>query len=427
MQKAILYLYIATIFYAIFYGARAWFTWNINGPYVNLALFIIILSFFFQKKFRTQISPNNIIAFGILLLSYVTTSDMSINGMLNIIFILCVSCSVFLLPHCYIRKLFYTIQNILFYLLIPAIILHIILLIVNIPSISIISHPSSDNYVYFNYLFLIKNHIIYNNRFCGFCLEPGNMAALCCFMLYIDNFDLKNRKNFILILAVLLSLSLAGYILLILGYMFSHVTNIKSIIKKVIQILIIILAFYYISTTYNDGKNIINETIIERLTPDKEKGIAGNNRVTKVVDDYYEEFVKSNYLLLGYGNEKFEKIRKQELYWIAAGYKPFIMQYGLLRLIGVIAFYFIIAFNSKNRFYSMGFFTIIVLYSTSVTELFSYMWITLFLIGIKMNQTKQKRRLMKLPQTKFKQTNPKFSEIRTHSFKQHSIYKQHSI
>ena len=87
----------------------------------------------------------------------------------------------------------------------------------------------------------------------------------------------------------------------------------------------------------------------------------------------------------GYGKKEMQRIRQYESDWIAAGYKPFLMQNGIFILMMILLFYLIIAIDAKNRLYSMSFLLIIILYFTAVGELFSEMWIILLLLGIRLN------------------------------------------
>ena len=107
---------------------------------------------------------------------------------------------------------------------------------------------------------LIKNEIMYQNRFCGIFLEPGYLAALCSFLLFVDKYDLKKKENKILVLAVMVSLSLAGYIFLAVGYMLLRANKIVDLLKKIFGLLFYVLLFYTIFTNYDDGDNIVNNS-----------------------------------------------------------------------------------------------------------------------------------------------------------------------
>lgn len=53
---------------------------------------------------------------------------------------------------------------------------------------------------------------------------------------------------------------------------------------------VLLLPVYYIGISYNDGDNQVNNLIISRLMPDKEKGFSGNNRVSEDFDIYFEKW-----------------------------------------------------------------------------------------------------------------------------------------
>ncbi len=69
----------------------------------------------------------------------------------------------------------------------------------------------------------------------------------------------------------MVSLSLAGYIFLAVGYMLLRANKIVDLLKKIFGLLFYVLLFYTIFTNYDDGDNIVNKSIIERLQLDKEK------------------------------------------------------------------------------------------------------------------------------------------------------------
>lgn len=384
-RNILFFLYSFVIIYCLFYGARAWPTWFLTSPYLYLSFLIIVVIFFSTNKIRIRLTFIEIIAFLLYFVTFMSISDMSFNGLLGNFLIASIVSSVFLLSKKYAEGLLRNIQSVMFYILIPSLVLHFIFLFYNYPSPFIIQNEWSERYVFFNYFFLIKNEILYQNRFCGIFLEPGYLAALCSFLLFVDKYDLKKKENKILVLAVMVSLSLAGYIFLAVGYMLLRANKIVDLLKKIFGLLFYVLLFYTIFTNYDDGDNIVNKSIIERLQLDKEKGIKGNNRVTGVVDDYYDFFLKSDELWSGYGKKEMQRIRQYESDWIAAGYKPFLMQNGIFILMMILLFYLIIAIDAKNRLYSMSFLLIIILYFTAVGELFSEMWIILFLLGIRLN------------------------------------------
>lgn len=386
MKNIPFYIYAFTVWYCVMIGTEAWFTWNYRNTELTLLLTLGIGLFQITntQAFNSKTSSSIKIAFLLLLVAFYSLS----NGTLGIQLILktYLVWSICCLKHSYKYKLFKIIQRSTTILLIPSLIIHYVLLFIHLPPIGgIIEHPSSINYVFENYIFLLTNSLMYEDRFCGFTLEPGYIGSFCAFMLYADKFRLKKIENITFLLAIITSLSLAGYILTIMGLFMCRISNIKLLLKRLIQTVILIFCIFYISQWYNNGDNLINEKIVERLKVDNEKGIKGNNRVSDEVDDYYNQFLRSDNLLFGYSPKQMKKLRNSVTTWSSTGYKTFLMDYGLLRMILVLLFYYIIAKTSNDKYYSMGFFFIITIYFLAAGYIYSLMWLIIYVIGIQLN------------------------------------------
>ena len=122
---------------------------------------------------------------------------------------------------------------------------------------------------------------------------------------------------------------------------------------------------------------------------DEKKGIKGNNRVSDDVNVYYGQFLRSDNLLFGYSDVQMQKLRNSLEVWNSAGYKTFLMSYGLVRLLLILTFYYMIARFSNNKYYSMGFFIMIFIYFLATGYVFSLMWLMVYTLGIKLNSSKK--------------------------------------
>ena len=98
--------------------------------------------------------------------------------------------------------------------------------------------------------------------------------------------------------------------------------------KKAFDISVIILVFLIIDISfsqYNNGNNIVNNLIIERLRIE-DQSLAGDTRYSELMDSYYNEFIYSDKVFTGIGFNKYEKLNLGA----NAGYKVFIVQNGIL-------------------------------------------------------------------------------------------------
>lgn len=387
MKNIPFYIYSFAIFLCILDGTEAWFMWHIQERLFTI--FLIFGVIFYQvtnpKSFNYRLSLNIKKAFIILFIVFLSLSVASNGGYVRVLTNAYILFSIFCLRINLLHKLFEIVKLYIVILLLPSLFIHLLLQFYPLPPIGIIEHPASVSYIFSNYIFLVKNDILYSERFCAFTLEPGYIASFCAYLLYSDKFRMNKFDNIVFLISIIVSLSLAGYCLAALGFFLCKIKNIKTIFIRLVQTFLIVLSLYIVAQYYNDGNNYINEKIFERLELDDEKGIKGNNRVSDDVNDYYNQFLNSSNVLWGYSINKMNKLKNSLYIWNSAGYKPFLMQYGIVRLILILLFYYLIARNTNNKYYSMGYFFIIVLYFTATGYVFSMMWLILYLTGIRIN------------------------------------------
>lgn len=236
-----------------------------------------------------------------------------------------------------------------------SIIVYLSTYVINIPSIGSFKAGDLDFYpLYDNYVFFVKTRL-YNNftyRFNGPFLEPGHQAMISGLLLFANKFDFKNNKLlWIPLIGILISFSLAGYVILVLSYILLFV---KSIVKVVASLIIFLVFNYIVTDVWNGGDNPVNVLIFERLEYDEEKGISGNNRTGKVTDDYFEQNIKDGKFLLGTRDAKGDDKRI-----IGAGYKVYLLQNGLIALLLVVLLYRLLINPKCNKRYGFAFFILI--------------------------------------------------------------------
>ncbi len=129
-------------------------------------------------------------------------------------------------------------------LLIPSLLTYWISLFISLPSIGLFNHP---NYAPFtNHVFYIKTTYDYGTfeRFNAFFLEPGHQALLSTFMMIANRFRFKQCPwLWVLLISTIFSFSLAGYLLLALGYSLLQInTPLKATIAGVLGAGVVMLA-----------------------------------------------------------------------------------------------------------------------------------------------------------------------------------------
>lgn len=218
-------------------------------------------------------------------------------------------------------------------------------------------------------------------RFCGMFLEPGHVGSTCCLLLFINRFDFKDRSNYIYLLSIILSLSLAAYCLLFIGFCLHYFLKGVHLIKYVISLGVLAFAFYIFGLTYNDGDNIFNEKIISRLMfVDGE--LSGDNRTSMLFDAYYEDWLRRGDVISGYGRKAYgDGSGTTNILHGCASYKRFFFINGIIGSVLVLALYWSLFYRYRSR-QGWGFFVLFIICNMIRDYPFRLMWLYLFILGI---------------------------------------------
>lgn len=389
-------LFRISVVYLIFVGAHAWFT--MNQPFVvslGISIFIFIISLLYKKKNKIRLTLSTsdvfaVIAFFIasLFASQITRLESFVTFVVRyfpILLLICDTSSA--------KETLTFVSKFLAILFIPSLVLHLIFVVTSFPPSIPFTVEGNSMYLFYNYGILIENIAFEHEavRFSSIFLEPGFLGTLCALLLYANRFQFKDKWwMYSIMLALLLSLSLAGYVTTLLGYIFCRYSQELSI-KKYVGYFLVGSLFFLISSNYNDGNNILNKYIFSRLKEDKEKGIAGNNRNSELTDYYFEKTIENGDAFWGLGREKITKINgggaddgDYSNQIRGAGYKLFILYNGLLA-----AFFYLLCYYSLSRIrntfkrkYTIGFFLLIFITFMQASYPDSYSWLVPFVLGI---------------------------------------------
>lgn len=370
-----------------------WIGWNQTYIYQSFLLGLICIILSINYKLQLIFSKRNLILLIILLFSHYYINKQSI-GLLGFItnfitftYIICLPDNDKIYCLSYIRKWYA-------YLMIPSIITYFVVhFIPSIPPLGFLKWGTDSNYgTYLNYFFYLKSEF-YGIRFNGPFLEPGHLGMMSAFLLFTNKFNLKDKTTKILILSVLLSLSLAGVVLSVIGYIFVKYYNHEIRLKWLIFVLISILLLYIIGLTYNNGNNIINDYILSRLQPDDEAGFSGNNRIYGICLTYYiNMWGDMNLLFNGYDPMTTKWLLSQENTG-GTGLKMWILIYGLKGLIVTALFYIGGIILSKEKKYAILAFVFVCLMFWQRSYPFWYSWIICYLYSI-INEEKSSKTLI---------------------------------
>lgn len=334
-----------------------WVLWDIDNKLINLcALSSIIICVLHKKKqiWKSEIKGNYSLGFFFLAIFAFYQNIISLSSNANIlsysntVLFLGIFYSVLHFNEDFKNEIVSFIEKAMIILLIPAIVVFLLRFVVSLPYIPTMYSNSFGNDPYgllHNYIFLIHHaeaivDIASFPRFCGPFLEPGQLATFLAFLLYVLKYDFSKKGRYILLIALLFSFSLAGYVLAVVGVMMQK----SNKIKRIMPVIIVLGITYVVGKNYNNGNNLLNNYILVRLEYDEEKGITGNDRSSTITDDLYENYVLKNtdYLLFGWEKYRIDAIG-------GSGYKTYIVRNGIFSLIFIILFYLISLSVARNR------------------------------------------------------------------------------
>ena len=169
-------------------------------------------------------------------------------------------------------------------------------------------------------------------RFQSVFAEPGHLGMISSFLLFVESFNLKKWYNIVILLCALFTMSLASYVLMIIGIILLVFVKYKHLIIYLIIALIFSGSIIAIINNIFGEYNIFNQLIVERLAFEDGEFV-GNNRFSSDFENDYNRKVKTSAVWLGWlpvfylydgGN---------------AGYKRYISDYGLIGLFICIVTY----------------------------------------------------------------------------------------
>ena len=146
-----------------------------------------------------------------------------------------------------------------------------------------------DNY----YFFLLNQDTVFRYiipRFSAVFLEPGYLGCLMSILLFSDRFQFGkgHRINFIFLVALIMSFSLAGWLLALFAFIMNRLSTQSGRVFWLLFIIVTISFGANFFRDYKNGNNIVNESILMRLEYDKQdSSIAGYNRSSESLDYFF--------------------------------------------------------------------------------------------------------------------------------------------
>lgn len=356
--------------------SATWYTIHLpSTPVVGVMNFLIFIAFvLFVPKIKFTASAVKIVLSLLLIGVWFTIIKGIVFGVYVLVKLL-PALYLFLLPLYLKVKLLNFCTKWFSIFLIFSIILYLITqFVILLPPIFGIFKVGEDNFYppFFNYFFYIRpSYGEQAFRFNGFFLEPGHLAISTIFFLVANKLDFKKTKYmWILLISLILSWSLAGYILLGLSWFMFKTNGIKNIIIAACMGIILMFG----AQIWNGGDNMLNNLIFSRLEITDDGEIAGNNRTTERTDNIFEDTLSSGQIITGKSNADDLKIT-------GAGYKKYLIQYGLISAFLMFALYWNLRNPKCNTHYGLCFFILIFLTWCDCEYIVWFTWILPFTLG----------------------------------------------
>ena len=363
--------------FCVFVTSYIWFTAVLPlGPLmliINVAM-IICLSFLpVQFKFGGH-TGRIMLAILAIVLWTLFNENLSI-GML-MLFMYMPVLYLIALPREYQKDLLGFLTKWISILLVPSLLVYWTTLFINLPSFGKYVHPNYEPYI--NYIFYIQTTYDYGSfmRFNAFLLEPGHLAMMCEFFMMANRYDFKRHPwMWVMLVALVFSFSLAGYLITFTGFVLLKVNN----VAKALSVIALLFGFIFAAQNYFGEDNAVNQLILERLKYDEEKGIQGNNRFFNNTDFEFEKALKSGDYWTGVSDKA-----NMELVG-GAGFKIYILKHGLIGVFLIMMFYLSLIPPHPNWHFTLSFFFILSLCFVQNAYPGWYSWRLPYVIGLNLN------------------------------------------
>lgn len=228
-----------------------------------------------------------------------------------------------------------------------------------------------------DYGFFLRNHELVP-RFQSLFIEPGHLGTVTALLLYIDKYNLKSFKNVIFLLASIFSLSLASYILIVIGYLIKILVATDT--KKTDILLYLFLFCFFITSlaiiSYENHDSILYQKVFSRLEFSNGQ-MSGNNRYSGQFEDYYRIKMQSlDIKLLGMGEDFIFNDFPGN-----AGYKIYFIVNGLIS--GLILFFMYFSLTvTGNSLYGYGYLLLNILTFLQRAYAHTYLLVILYILAI---------------------------------------------
>ena len=192
-------------------------------------------------------------------------------------------------------------------------------------------------------------------RLCGLFNEPGYFGTILALTLIASNFNMKKISNIVMLIAGILTASMAFFTLVGLYVFFVNIYKPKRLIT--------ILLVFFVSSFVLIKTGIVPQTLVDHILGRfvfEDGKFVGDNRSSTAIDDAFTNMFKSSKVWFGYGDHL--PVDQES----TLTYKFYVLQYGI---IGALLTWGVLLFASlKTSKCSLSVLTFIALFFISIYQ-----------------------------------------------------------
>lgn len=335
LRHSVKWLYVISYLLLFLKSFHFKFFWNIpESIFLIIPCISSVLFCCFNHKYRFSQSSFSIVIllFCIITLQIISNSGIGIVGQLTTFLV--ISPLIFS-RHDILKQIFLILRRVFAIICLISLIGWILVFIFHFKFPYRIVTPLLG-YSFYDYgFFNVRVEGVEFTRYLGMFLEPGYTGILCVLFLISDRINLKRIDNIVILFSALFTLSLSAYVLLFISVLFLFP------VKRIILILSILLGICLcIYLLFNDVINIIDESILGRISRYLNSGKLFGNRFSDAFNAFYREHITDSSLhyLFGIGSVQYLEFG-QKLHLHSAGYRVYLAEFGLINCFFVLAFY----------------------------------------------------------------------------------------
>lgn len=404
MRSASWIIYKVFIIFLMMTSFHAWMFWGLvnNLMFWMVAVVVSFVLFLWNRRHFNMLNQRRNIVWFILLQVTLLLSrgDLNFFGVLGIMIPTWSVFSVFLLKDESKDNLFETAYIVLAVVLTVSLIAWVLFLSgVQFPY-TMEPYGDDDLYYFENYRFFLRNTTMGSGlgipRFSSIFLEPGYLGCMISLLLYARHYKM-DFWGVIMMICQFATFSLAGWLTTLIGFVAYKSFHSRRPALVVGSVAAVVLIIWGAAKTVNQGDNVVNLLVIERLTFDSDRGtIAGYDRSDEGTDYWFwNNFVKSPDVMFG-STSQADNLKINDNDW-----KAYIVKNGIVGLASFLlfAFYPVLSTPRRRKDERKMLLVLAVLYvlifAQTIHMIFSAMYISLVVLGDSAARNNYQKQILK--------------------------------